>query len=196
MVCVMMCDQSHPDTPPSREACCLLPVAVIKPPSRLIRAAATAVSHTRQKAPSSRTQAMRRMAVGFILYKLTPNPYLHSIPQARLPEDAKARSSWAYPLLRMGCAAAAIVAAQTATYPIDTIRRRLQVWGIHVCVGCHILRLGLHEACCSIRGGKVVQSQNDRQSGIPRCHCCCCYHPPSRYPSPEWPMALQMSHNG
>eukprot|EP00879_Flechtneria_rotunda_P033535 GHRR01037151.1.p1 GENE.GHRR01037151.1~~GHRR01037151.1.p1 ORF type:complete len:190 (+),score=53.00 GHRR01037151.1:93-662(+) len=47
----------------------------------------------------------------------------------RLPSDKASKEQWWYPLAKIGCGAAAGIAAQTASYPLDTLRRRLQVSG-------------------------------------------------------------------
>jgi hypothetical protein len=39
------------------------------------------------------------------------------------------KEHWWYPFAKIGCGAAAGIAAQTASYPLDTLRRRLQVSG-------------------------------------------------------------------
>ncbi|PNW78500.1 hypothetical protein CHLRE_09g394800v5 [Chlamydomonas reinhardtii] len=47
----------------------------------------------------------------------------------RLPADRESVSAWWYPLLKMGCGAAAAVSAQTVVYPLDTVRRCMQMNG-------------------------------------------------------------------
>lgn len=47
----------------------------------------------------------------------------------RLPDDKWSVAQPWYPLAKMGCGGLAAVAAATATYPLDTIRRRMQVNG-------------------------------------------------------------------
>ena len=39
------------------------------------------------------------------------------------------RSQWWFPFVKMGCGAAAAVTAQAACYPLDTVRRRMQMNG-------------------------------------------------------------------
>lgn len=50
-------------------------------------------------------------------------------PQQQLPSDKQSKEQWWYPFAKIGCGAAAGIAAQTASYPLDTLRRRLQVNG-------------------------------------------------------------------
>lgn len=47
----------------------------------------------------------------------------------QLPTDKQSKEQWWYPFAKIGCGAAAGIAAQTASYPLDTLRRRLQVNG-------------------------------------------------------------------
>jgi hypothetical protein len=47
--------------------------------------------------------------------------------QQQLPNDKQSKEQWWYPFAKIGCGAAAGIAAQTASYPLDTLRRRLQV---------------------------------------------------------------------
>jgi hypothetical protein len=49
--------------------------------------------------------------------------------QQLLPTDKASKEHWWYPFAKIGCGAAAGIAAQTASYPLDTLRRRLQVNG-------------------------------------------------------------------
>jgi hypothetical protein len=49
--------------------------------------------------------------------------------QQQLPTDKPSKEQWWYPFAKIGCGAAAGIAAQTASYPLDTLRRRLQVNG-------------------------------------------------------------------
>jgi len=49
--------------------------------------------------------------------------------QHQLPSDKQSKEQWWYPFAKIGCGAAAGIAAQTASYPLDTLRRRLQVNG-------------------------------------------------------------------
>lgn len=49
--------------------------------------------------------------------------------QQQLPADKASKEQWWYPFAKIGCGAAAGIAAQTASYPLDTLRRRLQVNG-------------------------------------------------------------------
>lgn len=44
-----------------------------------------------------------------------------------LPEDHGPKLPWWNALLKLGCGSAAAVAAQTLLYPVDTVRRRLQL---------------------------------------------------------------------
>ncbi|KIY98530.1 substrate carrier [Monoraphidium neglectum] len=46
-----------------------------------------------------------------------------------LPSDKVSKEAWWYPFAKMGCGAAAGVAAQTCSYPLDTLRRRMQLAG-------------------------------------------------------------------
>lgn len=50
-------------------------------------------------------------------------------PQQQLPSDKQSKEQWWYPFAKIGCGAAAGIAAQTASYPLDTLRRRQQVNG-------------------------------------------------------------------
>jgi hypothetical protein len=47
-----------------------------------------------------------------------------------LPSDKVSKEAWWYPFAKMGCGAAAGVAAQSCSYPLDTLRRRMQVAGL------------------------------------------------------------------
>ncbi|GFH11643.1 uncharacterized protein HaLaN_07175 [Haematococcus lacustris] len=47
----------------------------------------------------------------------------------QLPLDKFSRAQWWYPLAKMGCGCAAAAAAQVVTYPLDTVRRRMQMNG-------------------------------------------------------------------
>ncbi|GIL56625.1 hypothetical protein Vafri_11963 [Volvox africanus] len=47
----------------------------------------------------------------------------------RLPSDRESTSAIWYPVLKMGCGAAAAVSAQTVVYPLDTVRRCMQMNG-------------------------------------------------------------------
>ncbi|GLI65280.1 hypothetical protein VaNZ11_008772, partial [Volvox africanus] len=47
----------------------------------------------------------------------------------RLPSDRESTSAVWYPFLKMGCGAAAAVSAQTVVYPLDTVRRCMQMNG-------------------------------------------------------------------
>lgn len=49
--------------------------------------------------------------------------------QSLLPADNHSKDMWWYPFAKMGCGAAAGVTAQTLTYPLDTLRRRMQMNG-------------------------------------------------------------------
>eukprot|EP00798_Chlamydomonas_sp_ICE-L_P030784 gene30784-35825_t len=60
------------------------------------------------------------MSVSFTTYESLKN---------QLPDDKQSRSSWWFPFLKMGCGAAAAVTAQATCYPLDTIRRRMQMNG-------------------------------------------------------------------
>ena len=51
-------------------------------------------------------------------------------PQHRLPSDKISKEAWWYPFAKMACGAAAGAAAQTCSYPIDTLRRRMQMAGM------------------------------------------------------------------
>jgi len=46
--------------------------------------------------------------------------------QGELPVDKASRASLWMPVAKMGCGAAASITAQLVTYPLDTVRRRLQ----------------------------------------------------------------------
>ncbi|KAL3140504.1 hypothetical protein ABBQ32_005089 [Trebouxia sp. C0010 RCD-2024] len=49
--------------------------------------------------------------------------------QSRLPDNKDARSAWWYGLTKLGSGAAAGLVASTVVYPVDTVRRRMQVSG-------------------------------------------------------------------
>ena len=47
--------------------------------------------------------------------------------QSHLPDNQGTRSAWWYGLTKLGSGAAAGLIASTAVYPVDTVRRRMQV---------------------------------------------------------------------
>lgn len=49
--------------------------------------------------------------------------------QRLLPEDKRSTLQWWYPLAKIGCGASAAVTAQALSYPLDTVRRRMQLNG-------------------------------------------------------------------
>ena len=51
------------------------------------------------------------------------------ITQDRLPESKEFRDSVWHPLAKMGMGAAAATLGQTVTFPVDTVRRRMQMSG-------------------------------------------------------------------
>eukprot|EP00955_Chlamydomonas_euryale_P046461 353436-Chlamydomonas_euryale.AAC.1 len=76
---------------------------------------------------------VRGLYHGLLLSMAGVVPYLslsftaYDVLKQQLPETRAAHAAWWYPLAKMGCGAAAAAAAQTVTYPLDTVRRRLQV---------------------------------------------------------------------
>jgi hypothetical protein len=54
---------------------------------------------------------------------------LRIITQDRLPDSKEFRGSIWHPISKMGMGAAAAILAQTVTFPIDTVRRRMQMSG-------------------------------------------------------------------
>ena len=61
------------------------------------------------------------------------NPRSSCLPltclQSCLPEDKHSKAQWWYPVLKIGCGSAAAMTAQAVSYPLDTLRRRMQVNG-------------------------------------------------------------------
>ena len=49
--------------------------------------------------------------------------------QQQLPTDKATRTQWWYPFVKMGCGATAAVTAMAVCYPLDTLRRRMQMNG-------------------------------------------------------------------
>jgi Mitochondrial carrier protein len=49
--------------------------------------------------------------------------------RSALPTDKASKDAWWYPFAKIGAGAGAGIAAQTASYPLDTLRRRLQMSG-------------------------------------------------------------------
>eukprot|EP00892_Ulva_mutabilis_P004340 jgi/Ulvmu1/2278/UM013_0125.1 len=66
---------------------------------------------------------------------VTTVPYLalcfgtYDVLSTQLPSDKHSQRQWWYPIAKMGTAAGACIVAQGVTYPLDTIRRRLEVSG-------------------------------------------------------------------
>lgn len=70
---------------------------------------------------------------GLLLSLVTVAPYLavsftaYDELKSLLPADRRSRSLWWYPFATIGCGVGAAAAAQTLLYPLDTLRRRMQV---------------------------------------------------------------------
>jgi hypothetical protein len=71
--------------------------------------------------------------------------------QQQLPVDKHARAQWWFPLAKMMCGSFAAASAQLAAYPLDTVRRRMQLNGAQVrsCSGAVIVHLHAH---CQVHG--------------------------------------------
>ncbi|KAG2487872.1 hypothetical protein HYH03_013585 [Edaphochlamys debaryana] len=82
-----------------------------------------------------RTEGVRGLYRGALLSCGGVAPYLaisftmYDELRRRLPSDRESTSSLWYPLVKMGCGAAAAVSAQTVVYPLDTVRRCMQMNG-------------------------------------------------------------------
>uniref|UniRef100_A0A383VTZ2 ADP,ATP carrier protein n=1 Tax=Tetradesmus obliquus TaxID=3088 RepID=A0A383VTZ2_TETOB len=73
-------------------------------------------------------QGMGMSLPGVVVYTSISFTAYDSLKQ-QLPADKASKEQWWYPFAKIGCGAAAGIAAQTASYPLDTLRRRLQVNG-------------------------------------------------------------------
>eukprot|EP00983_Pelagomonas_calceolata_P085218 1156509-Pelagomonas_calceolata.AAC.3 len=62
-------------------------------------------------------------------YRTTSSPLVHMHLQDQLPNDKVSRSQVWLPLAKMGFGATASITAQLVAYPLDTVRRRMQVNG-------------------------------------------------------------------
>lgn len=67
--------------------------------------------------------------VGVVPYLSASFTAYDALKQQLGPADKRNKSQWWYALAKMGCGALAGVCAQTLTYPLDTVRRRMQVTG-------------------------------------------------------------------
>eukprot|EP00877_Chromochloris_zofingiensis_P005931 jgi/Chrzof1/1591/Cz10g13190.t1 len=65
---------------------------------------------------------------GVVMYTST-SLLMYDEYKSLLPADNHSKDMWWYPFAKMGCGAAAGVTAQTLTYPLDTLRRRMQMNG-------------------------------------------------------------------
>ncbi|GIM04015.1 hypothetical protein Vretimale_8654 [Volvox reticuliferus] len=80
-----------------------------------------------------RTEGVRGLYRGVLLSMGGVAPYLaisftmYDELRKRLPSDRESTSALWYPFLKMGCGAAAAVSAQTVVYPLDTVRRCMQM---------------------------------------------------------------------
>jgi len=80
-------------------------------------------------------EGVRGLYKGVLLSMLGIVPYLscsmtaYDTYKQQLPVDKVSRAQWWYPLAKMGCGSAAAVSAQLVTYPLDTVRRRMQLNG-------------------------------------------------------------------
>lgn len=73
-------------------------------------------------------QGMGAAMLGIVPYlsvSFSTYDYLKSL----LPTDPASQAAWYFPLLKMGCGSLAAAAAQTVAYPLDTVRRTMQVSG-------------------------------------------------------------------
>ncbi|GFR50815.1 hypothetical protein Agub_g13090, partial [Astrephomene gubernaculifera] len=86
-------------------------------------------------ASTVRSEGVRGLYRGALLSMGGVAPYLaisftmYDELRKRLPSDRESTSSLWYPLVKMGCGAAAAVSAQTVVYPLDTVRRCMQMNG-------------------------------------------------------------------
>jgi hypothetical protein len=100
-------------------------------------------------------------------------PYvLRCVLQQRLPKDKATRETWWFPWLKMGCGATAGISAQLLTYPLDTLRRRMQVSSACYCARCE---LWLH--CPFLAACLLVGCHVEAVWCPARCRCtlaCCC----------------------
>ena len=80
-----------------------------------------------------RHEGTRGLYKGLVASTAAVAPYLalsftaYDELQSRLPDDRDARSAWWYGFTKLGCGAVAGLLASTAVYPVDTVRRRMQV---------------------------------------------------------------------
>lgn len=80
-------------------------------------------------------EGIRGLYRGLMLSSIGIVPYLslsltaYDQLKQQLPEGRASHGSWWFPFLKMGCGATAAAGAQTVLYPLDTLRRRLQVSG-------------------------------------------------------------------
>lgn len=94
---------------------------------RMYRGIAHCLSHT------WRHEGTRGLYKGMLASTAAIIPYLaisftaYDELQSRLPDDRATRSAWWYGLTKLGSGAAAGLLASTAVYPLDTVRRRMQV---------------------------------------------------------------------
>lgn len=94
---------------------------------RLYRGIVHCMSHT------WRQEGTRGLYKGMVAATAAVVPYLaisfiaYDELQSRLPEDRETRSAWWYGFTKLGSGAAAGLLASTFVYPVDTVRRRMQV---------------------------------------------------------------------
>ena len=80
-----------------------------------------------------RHEGIRGLYKGVVASTAAVAPYLaisfatYDELQSLLPNDRESRSAWWYGLAKLGSGAVAGLLASTVVYPVDTIRRRMQV---------------------------------------------------------------------
>ncbi|KAI9204824.1 mitochondrial carrier [Polychytrium aggregatum] len=67
--------------------------------------------------------------LGVMLYTGVSYATYDSLVDVFLPESRPMRSEWLYPWLKLSLGMVSVVVAQSLTYPVDTIRRRMQLNG-------------------------------------------------------------------
>ena len=80
-----------------------------------------------------RHEGVRGLYKGIVASTATVTPYLaiafsaYDEIQQHIPNDKETHTAWWYGFVKLGSGAAAGILASTAVYPLDTVRRRMQV---------------------------------------------------------------------